>query len=86
MREGGGGFQPALSFWGEPMQFTTEYRERASLSGSKLHYIICKVEFSERRASHYLRGTRHVGHGRDCCTAGRTATGSTSSGLASGSA
>jgi hypothetical protein len=44
------------------MQFTTEYRERASLSGSKLHYIICKVEFSnEERAIIDERGMYDVG-------------------------
>jgi hypothetical protein len=33
------------------MKFNTEYREKANFNGTKLHYIICKVEFSnEERA------------------------------------
>jgi hypothetical protein len=44
------------------MQFTTEYRERANLNGSKLHYIICKVEFSnEERAIIAERGMYDIG-------------------------
>ena len=39
------------------MQYTTEYREKETLTGSKLHYMICKVEFSnEERAIAAERG------------------------------